>query len=195
MTGSQNINTNLLLCLYQDKRSVFRLIDVAMLCGETQQRSLSKKLNYYVRKGQLENPRKGIYAKKGYNPEELACILYTPSYISLGYILQKAGIVFQFDRQITAISYLSRSLEVDNQSYRYRKIKNSILLNPTGIIVDAQHVSTAIPERAFLDKLYLEPDFYFDNLTSLDRDLINKLLTLYQSKSLTDKIKNYFHNV
>lgn len=192
MSGSLKNNNKILLCLYKDIRSVFRLIDVAMLCGESQQKSLSKKLNYYVHKGQLENPRKGIYAKKGYNSEELACILYTPSYISLEYILQKAGIVFQYDRQISAVSYLSRSLEVDNQSYRYRKIKNSVLLNPTGIKIGDRYVSTAIPERAFLDKLYLEPDFYFDNLNPLNLDLINKLLPLYQSKSLTDKIKNYF---
>ncbi len=193
MSGSRN--NNILLCLYKDKRSVFRLIDVAMLCGETQRKSLGKKLNYYVRKGQLENPRKGIYAKQGYNPEELACILYTPSYISLDYILQKAGILFQFDRQITAISYLSRSLEVDKQSYRYRKIKNSVLLNPTGIKTDDQYIGMAVPERAFLDKLYLDKGFHFDNLTSLDQDLINKLLPIYQSKSLTENTKNYFNDV
>ena len=195
MSGSRKKNNRIVLSLYQDKRSVFRLIDIAMLCAETQQKSLSKKLNYYVQKGQLENPRKGIYAKKGYNPEELACILYTPSYISLDYVLQKAGIIFQYDRQITAISYLSRSLEVDNQFYRYRKIKNSVLLNPIGIKTDDQHISTAKPERAFLDKLYIDPNSHFDNLISLNQDLINKLLPIYQSKALTERIKNHFSDV
>ena len=195
MSGSQNKNSKPLICIYQDKRSVFRLIDVAMLCRETQQKSLSKKLNYYVRKGLLQNPRKGIYAKKDYIPEEFACILYTPSYISLDYVLQKAGIVFQYNSQITSVSYLSRILDVDYQSYRYRKIKNSILFNLSGIEIKNQFVSIAKPERAFLDKLYLEPNFYFDNLNPLNQDLINKLLPLYHSKSLSDKIKNYFSNV
>jgi hypothetical protein len=70
-----------------------------------------------------------------------------------------------------------------------------VLLNPFAIKNSNQQVSTALPERAFLDKLYLDPDFHFDNLTSLDQDLINRLLPIYQSKSLSDRIKNYFSNV
>ncbi|MDD3331464.1 MAG: hypothetical protein WCS39_08090 [Bacteroidales bacterium] len=49
------------------------------------------------------NPRKGFYAKDNYNPEEIACLLYPPTYISLEYVLQGAGIVFQYDSTITNI--------------------------------------------------------------------------------------------
>jgi len=94
MFSSQNTNKNIILSLYKDTRTVFRLIDVAMLVGETTQQLLSKKMNYYVQRAQLQNPRKGIYTKSEYNPEELASRLYSPSYISLDYVLQKAGIVF-----------------------------------------------------------------------------------------------------
>jgi hypothetical protein len=52
-----------------------------MPAGETDFQSLNKELNKLVRMGKLLNPRKGIYAKSNFNPEELACILYTPSYI------------------------------------------------------------------------------------------------------------------
>ena len=38
-----------------------------MLIGETNFESLNKRLNYYVQKGKLLNPRKGIYTKFGYN--------------------------------------------------------------------------------------------------------------------------------
>jgi hypothetical protein len=94
-----------------------------MLLGETNFLSLNKRLNYHVQKGKLLNPRKGIYAKTGYNMLELAVLLYTPSYISLEYVLQRSGITFQFDSQITAVSYQTRTIEVEGVSLSYRKIK------------------------------------------------------------------------
>jgi len=57
--------------------------------------------------GERLNIRKGIYAKEDYKSEELACLLYTPTYISLGYVLQRSGITFQYDSAITNISYLN----------------------------------------------------------------------------------------
>ncbi len=194
MYSSQKNRKDIVLSLYKDDRTVFRLIDVAMLTGETCMQSLSKKLNYYVGKGQLQNPRKGIYTKPGYKPEELACRIYTPSYISLEYVLQKAGIIFQFDRQITVVSYLSRNIQVDKQSISYRKIKGEILVNTSGLEKVFTHVNIAGPERAFLDMLYLNPHFYFDNLDSLDKVLVKKLLPAYQSKALSqrvNKVLNY----
>ena len=104
-----------------------------MLIGETNFQSLNKKLNYYVRTGKLLNPRKGVYTKPNYDPVELACIIYTPSYISLEYVLQKSGIIFQYDSRITAVSYLSRGIEVAGTTYLFRKIKGEILLNTAGI--------------------------------------------------------------
>ena len=188
MFGSQNIENNIMLAIYKDSRTVFRLTDIAMLTGGINFQSLNKKLNYYVRKNKLLNPRKGIYTKSGYNPEELACSLYTPSYISLQYVLQKAGIVFQYDTRITAISYLSRSIEVEERTYSFRKIKGEILGDTTGIVRQTNHVNIACPERAFIDMLYLDKDYFFDNLNLLNKELIGKLLPLYQSKELTRRV-------
>lgn len=194
MSSSLNAKVDIVLALYKESRTVFRLKDIAILVGEECFQSLNKKLNYYVQTGKLENPRKGIYAKPGYNIEELACTIFSPSYISLEYVLQKAGIVFQYDSRITSVSYLSRDVEVENQQFVFRKIKGSALVNTLGIIRQTNHINIASPERAFLDLLYLEKDYYFDNLNPLDKDLIYKLLPLYQSRSLslaaTKMIKN-----
>ena len=195
MFGSQNNNENIVLSLYKDGRTVFRLIDVAMLIGETDLQALSKKMNYYVGKGQLQNPRKGIYVKTGYNPEELACRIYSPSYISLEYVLQKAGVIFQYDTRITVVSYLSRSIKVETQSYHFRKIKGEILVNTTGLNRLSNYVNIADPERAFLDMLYLSPRFYFDNLNPLDKTLLIKLLPIYQSKALTNRLTKILQHV
>lgn len=189
MTGLQNKNKDIILAAYRDKRTVFRLIDIALLTGETSFDKTNKKINHLVSTGKFQNPRKGIYAKEGFSKEELACILYTPSYISLEYVLQKAGVVFQYDPAITSVSYLSRSTTIDGQFYVFRKVKTQILVNTGGIQRLDNHINIASAERAFLDTLYLNTDYYFDNLSPLNIDSINKLLPLYNSKALHARVK------
>jgi hypothetical protein len=185
---------NILLSIYKDRRTVFRLNDIAMLSGDTNFQSLNKKLNYYVRTGKLMNIRKGIYVKLDYNPEELACIIYTPSYISLDYVLQKAGIIFQYDPSITVVSYLNRVIEINNRVFRFRKIKGEILVNIAGINRQENNVNIASQERAFLDLMYLNPKYYFDNLKTLNKHVIYKLLIIYQSKALSERVKKLLKN-
>jgi len=185
---------NIVLSVYMDKRTVFRLKDISLLVGETNFQSLNKKLNYYVRTGKLLNPHRGIYAKPDYNPEELACIIYTPAYISLEYVLQKSGVIFQYDSRITAISYLNRSIEVDDRTFQFRKIKGEILVNIVGIKRQEGQVNIASAERAFLDLLYLSPEYYFDNLSPLNRQTVYKLLSLYHSKALSERVKKNLQN-
>lgn len=106
-------NKDLILEVFSDKRILFTLNDVAMLIGEKDFKKTNERLNYYIRKGKLLRPRKGIYTKQSYNPEELVCSLYTPSYVSLEYMLQKVGVVllnYLFD-------FLYKTLE-DSLSFR-----------------------------------------------------------------------------
>lgn len=180
-------NSDLILSVFSDTRTVFSLNDVAMLVGESDFKRMNERLNYYVRKGKLLRPRKGIYVKPNYNPEELACLLYTPSYISLEYVLQKAGVVFQYDERITAVSYLSRNVDIEGRTYAYRKMKGEILIVTQGIN-QIGNVNIATPERAFLDILYLNATYHFDNLNPLDKKLITKLLPAYNSKILTARV-------
>lgn len=190
---SSSPNRDIILSVYSDKRSVFTLVDIAMLIGESNFKKLNERLNYYVHKGKLFRPRKGIYVKQEYNPEELACTLYTPSYISLEYVLLKAGIVFQYDERITAVSYLSRSVDIEGSIYTYRKIKSETLIVTQGII-QMGNVNIATPERAFLDTLYLNTSYHFDNLNPLDNTLINKFLPAYNSKKLSVRVKKLLSN-
>jgi hypothetical protein len=176
--------------LFADSRTVFRLNDIALLLN-SRDVYLSQKINKLVNEGLLLNLRKGIYAKKGYNPEELACLLYTPSYISLNYVLARSSVVFQFDSMITNVSYLTREVNVDNKQIEYRKVKKEILFNTTGIVCE-NNTNIAIAERAFLDTLYLFGDVYFDNLNVLNYTKIKELLPIYQSKRIENYIKRNF---
>jgi hypothetical protein len=179
---------DLIYSLYSDARSVFRLKDVAMLTGETSLDLLKVKLNYYVRTGRLQNVRKGIYCKPDYNREELACRIFAPAYVSLEYVLQKAGIVFQYDSRFTIVSYLSREVEIGGQIYAFRKIKNELLVSMQGVEQQGNVVTIATPERAFLDMLYLNGAMYFDNLRPLNREKIEQILPVYNSKILIKRV-------
>lgn len=189
-----NSSQNILLDVYNDKRNVFKISDIAQLSGVDDQKSLAWRMNYYVRQGRLLNPRKGIYAKNGFPMEELAACLYTPSYISLEYVLQREGVVFQYDSKITLVSYLNRTIEVGDYEISYRIIKGEILANLDGINFK-KGIYIASAERAFLDLYYLNPHYYFDNISILNYKIIKKLLPLYSSKALELRIKKLFENV
>ena len=183
---------NIIIEIYKSSRTVFRINDIALLMGKGKYSALYKLLNYYVRSGKLLNPRRGFYAKEGYKPEELACLLYPPTYISFEYVLQRAGVVFQYDSAITNASYLTREVEIDGQPMRYRQIKGEILSNTTGIILNDSNINIATAERAFLDTLYLNGRYYFDNLHILNKKTVASLLPIYSSQALEKKINKLF---
>lgn len=193
MNSSQNTNNDILLAIYRDQASVYRLKDIAMLVNEPDFTSLNARLNYYVRSGRLLNPRKGIYAKPGFTAEEIACKLYTPSYLSLQYVLQRSGIIFQYDSAVTSVSYLSRAVDIGGQAFVYRKMKDSVLVNTSGILRE-KGINIATAERAFLDLCYLDRDFYFDNLHPLNRRMISELLPVYQNAALTKRVTKLILN-
>jgi len=184
--------SDILIKIYQNKRTVFNLQEIALLIKEPDFIKLKQKINYYVRGDKLLNLRRGIYAKQYYSPEELACKIFKPSYISLEYVLQKEGIIFQYNSQITSVSYLTRAIEVDNNQLLYRKIKNEILYSNKGILNNEEGLNIDKPERAFLDVLYLNKEFHFDSIINLNKNALENLLPLYNSDQLNRKVQNIF---
>ncbi|GHU64798.1 hypothetical protein FACS1894123_10050 [Bacteroidia bacterium] len=182
---------DILFEIYKDSRTVFRINDIALFLN-TNDAILRRKLNYYVQKGKLLNLQRGIYAKEGYNPQELACRLYAPTYISFETVLLAAGVIFQYYETITNASYLSREVEVDNQAIKYRKLKGEILVNPKGVMLNRNNINIATPERAFLDMLYLNKNYYFDNINSLNKSKLYDIVEIYNSPALFNKLNTYF---
>lgn len=182
---------NIILGLSELSRTAFNTKSIALLLNEKRDASLTKKLNYYVQKGLLLNPRKGIYTKRNYNPEELAGLVFVPSYISLEYVLQKAGVIFQYDSAITSVSYLSREIEMCGQTFRYSQIKGEILYNLEGI-EQRDNINIATPERALLDMMYLHSECYFDNINAVNKKRVMQLLPVYQSQRMNERVKELF---
>ena len=178
--------------ILRSKNTVFTFKDISLLWAETDSNLIKRRINYYVKTGKLYPIRKGFYAKdKNYDKFELATKIYTPSYISFETVLAQAGIIFQFYSQIFVASYLTREIEIDGQKYSYRKIKDSILTNQAGLEFKNNYW-IASPERAFLDLLYLNKEYHFDNLDPLDKAKIFEILPIYKNKALEKRVKEIY---
>lgn len=179
--------------ILRSDRTVFSISDIAILWQESNLNAMRVRLSYYVRNGDLYRIRKNFYAKnKKYNRLELANRLFTPSYIGFETVLSRERMIFQYSTVITAATYLTRSLTIEEQEFSYRKIKDSILLAPNGVIVQEPY-SIASRERAFLDMLYLFPGFYFDNTREVDWKLVFEILPIYKNNRLEKEIEKMYH--
>lgn len=172
--------------------TVFTFKDILLFSGETNPHLLKRRINYYIKNGELYQIRKGIYAKdENYNRMELATRIFTPAYISLESVLAKEGIIFQHYSQIFVVSYLTREIVCDGQKYVYRRIKDMILANPLGVDIKEDY-PIASAERAFLDVLYLNKNYHFDNLTPIDQQKCLELVPIYRNKAMIKRVKSYF---
>lgn len=183
--SSQN---NVLEVIMTSQRSVFNVQTLMMLTECEDSQKLTKSLHYYVKERKILNPRRGIYTKTTYDEKEMACSLFRPAYISLEYVLQRSGVVFQYDDTVTCVSYLSRAVEIDDKAYRFRIINPELWIGMEGI-EQQDNILIATPERAFIDMVYLSSgNCYFDNLHPLNKNKVKRLLPSYQSKVLTERV-------
>lgn len=178
--------------ILRSKKTVFTFKDISLIWGYTDKKAVIAGVNYYVRTGQLYRIRRGIYAKdKNYDKLELATRIFTPAYVSFETVLTQAGINFQFYEKITIASYQTREIIIDGQTYSYKKIRDSVLTDPTGV-EHRDEISIASPERAFLDTVYIHKDYHFDYLNSLDWNKIFKILPIYKNKRMAKKVSEFF---
>jgi len=183
---------NSLIEIYKSTSTVFTLKDIALLSGQDNENALKSKMNYYIKRGGIKSVRKGIYVKDNYNRFELANKIYTPSYISLETVLSQENIISQYYETIFIVSYLSR--EIKSLNLRYRKIKNTILYHPMGLIKNPNY-TIASKERAFLDALYIYGTYFFDNIFLLDQTKIFTLIEeVYKIQKMEKKAKELFKN-
>jgi hypothetical protein len=168
---------------------VFSFSEASIILQISDRYKLANILNYYVRTKQIYQLRRGIYSlSESFDKFSLANRIYTPSYISFESVLFKEGVIFQYYSDTYLASYLSRAIQVLGHSICYKKLKDSILLNLSGIENQNGYYS-ATKERALLDMLYItDNDYYFDNLADIDWGQVEELASLYESKKLEKAI-------
>lgn len=177
--------------LYESKKTVLTNQDLALIWAENDSKNLIAKTAYYAKTGALTRLTRGVFVKnKSYNPKELACKIYSPCYISFETVLREAGVIFQHYDTIFVASKWPRILKIDGRNFTFRKLKDTILYNSDGII-HKENYSIASTERAFLDMIYLFPDYYFDNLNGINWEKCFELAKIYQNKQLIKRLKHY----
>lgn len=175
-------------------QSVFSSKEIALLWGDTADTAFRKRLSSYVKSKKLHAIRKGIYAKdKQYDRFELATKIHSPSYVGFETVLAMHGIIFQKHDRIFVASYQTREIKCDGNIFSFKKIKDQILMNPLGIIQENNY-SIASLERAFLDTLYLNKNYHFDNLSALDQKKVEELLKIYENKRMGKTVEKLFKN-
>lgn len=178
--------------ILRSNKTVFTTKDIALLWHEPNSAAARVRLHYFVKKGDLYHIRHGLYAKnENYNKLELATRILTPSYVSFETVLVKEGLIFQYYAPVFVASYAKREITIDNQIYSFRKMKDSLLTDSTGIS-HSYETSIATPERAFLDILYVNASFHFDNLRSLDWERVFEILPVFDNKRMEKKVDNLF---
>lgn len=191
---SQKQLASALAKLYQSPKTILSTKDLALLWQERDTDHLKAKIAYYVKQGALIRLTRGIFAKdKNYDPRELATSIYVPSYLSFETVLREAGIIFQHYDTLFVASHWSYTKKIDKRRITFRKLKDSVLYNPQGVI-NKDNYSLASPERAFLDTIYLFPNYYFDRLDSLDWEKCSALAKIYRNRQLIKRLNKYRHN-
>lgn len=166
-----------------------------LLAWNVDQGTAKSRISYYLRTGDLHAIRRGIYAKdRNYNRFELATRIYTPAYISFETVLGSAGITFQYYNQIFVASYQSDELTADGQVIVFRRLKSTILLNSSGV-EDRGAYAMATPERAFLDVVYLNKEYHFDNLSPLNWERVKEMSTIYESNAVIERFERYYRSI
>ena len=186
----QNMD-NLIAKLYQSPKTILTNKDLALIWGETNLNNLKAKIAYYVKRGVLIRLTRNVFAKDAnYNAKELATSIYTPSYISFETVLREAGTIFQHYDTIFVAAPWPVAKKIGRYNLTFRKLKDSVLFSSAGV-KNENNYSIATPERAFLDMIYLFPEYYFDNLESINWEQCAELVKIYSNKQLIKRLKKY----
>lgn len=115
-------------------------------------------LHQLISEGLLTRLKKGLYILKTDSPseEEIANILYKPSYISFEYALAYYNIIPEMVYQITsATTKPTRLFTVEHNSFSYYTIKLEAYTGYTLVKRGESRFYIAEPEKALVDYLYV----------------------------------------
>lgn len=159
-------------------RKVYHSNDLAILWNISNKNTLYTTIKRYVQKGVLIPIFKGLYSTvpvSELDPLELGrAIIHRYTYLTTESVLAQEGIISQATYAYTFVSNISKNETVGNFSYRFRKLKDEYLYNPTGILKkDGNFIATI--ERAIADMLYYDPKYHFDFSESINFEKVKQI--------------------
>lgn len=175
------------------RKTVFTYQDIQIILWIDNKDTIKSYFSRWVKKGIFKNIIKWIYVLSNYNDLELANKLKQSSYISFETVLKKEWIIFQdYWNTIFIACNQSAKKNIWDKTYTYLKLKDSILLNPIWLI-NKWTYSIASKERAICDRIYLSPNYYFDNLENIDKEKLKEISKIYNKRVILE-INNLIKN-
>jgi hypothetical protein len=149
------------------------------------QKIFGYQLHLWVKKGYLLKLRNGVYAfakdRERIKGEEIAALIYQPSYLSLESALAWYGFIPEMVyARVSVTARTNRTFTNDFGTFIYRHVKAELFWGYVEIKTDHGHYLLAEPEKALLDYLYLNlsrirSDADFENIR-LNSDRLNERL-------------------
>jgi hypothetical protein len=164
------------------QKTVFTYRDIQTILWIDNKETIKSYFTRWVKSGIFKRIYKWIYTLANYNTTELANKVKTNSYVSFETVLKKEWIIFQdYGDTIFSASDQTIQKKIWTQRFVYLKIKDSILLNPLWLI-NTWSYTIASAERAICDRLYLSPEYYFDNLEHIDLVQLVQIAQIYNKR-------------
>lgn len=173
-----NKHSDKINALLKQNYPLFYTQDLRKLWGISKPATLNTTISRYVKSGVLIPIYRGLYSTKPINQIDPILIgavaLHNYSYLSTEYVLAKNGIIFQLVNSYTYCSAKNRMIEVANNIFKSRQMKDIYLYNPYGV-EDVNGYKVATTERAIADMLYYNPKYYFDSYSTINWEKVKKI--------------------
>ncbi len=186
--------------IYIDKKIITS--DELKLLRWIEGNSFKKRLSYQIKKWQFFKIRKGLYViwnisdLKEKDFLTIANSIYKPSYISFETVLREEWLIYQHYDSIFVASNYKKELQILNQNIQFKKLPQDLLVNMEWINNEKGYY-IASPERAVLDTLFLNNNYYFDSFEWLNKYKLKDLAKIYKShkKNIDDIVLKITKNL
>ncbi len=176
------------LKLLKTKKSVFTVNDLKNILDTKKENTIRNYLSRAKKRWFIENLYYWIWKITGrdLNIYEFACKIKKKSYISFETVLKETWVIFQYYWNTI---FLASDNSIEKQAlwkvFKFCKIKDSILINPLWV-EHKWNYSIASKERAICDRLYLNHNYYFDNIDSVDFDKLSEIAKIYNKRVILE---------
>ena len=157
--------------LLRQSRNLFHTKDLSLLWDINNPATLRRTISRYVKRGTLIPIYRGFYSVMPLEKIDVfdlgASAFHSFCYISTETVLAKEGIIFKYVYAHTFCSSMTKTIQIGENIYKSRSLKDEYLYNPAGII-DQPYYKIASAERAIADMLYFNPKYYFDAHETID---------------------------
>ena len=154
--------------------------------------SFQKRLSYNLKTNKFTKIRKWIYVNSAsiyklsiFDLYKIANYIYSPSYISLETVLNLEWVNFQYYWDVKLMSPYTKQLKIDTipeteLRIDFVKLPKELITNNIWLIQEDWYV-IATKERAICDTLWRWEGYYFDNLSSVNWDLLLDIAKEYKN--------------